>query len=346
MATRLTREDLRAKAQGAGPGENNPVARAARIITIAFAACACVIPAAHAQTFPTKSVRLVVPFTPGSNIDILARPLAQKLSEIWSQPVVVENRPGAGGTLGANVVAKSQPDGYTMLINSSAQSINPSMYANLPYKQKDFVEVAALVSQPYVVVVGPESGLKSLSDLLALAKSKPGQINFGSAGTGSGTHFAAERFRLAANIDVVHVPYKGGAEANTDTMAGRITYWFGPVGVVLPHVQSGRLVALAVSSPQRSVLLPNVPTIAESGLPGFADSIWFGLWTRAGTPAAVVGKLRSDVSQALAASDLRDRFAKLGTEPMNMTAAEFARFVSSETEAAARVTRAVGIKAQ
>ena len=329
------------------PRRSNPVAHAAaRITAIAFVACAWVVSIAYAQTFPTKPVRLVVPFTPGSNIDILARPLAQKLSEIWGQPVVVENRPGAGGTLGSAVVAKSQPDGYTMLINSSAQAINPSMYANLPYDQKDFVEIAALVSQPYVVVVGPQSGLKSLSDLLTLAKSKPGQINFGSAGTGSGTHFAAERFRLAANINVVHVPYKGGAEANTDTMAGRITYWFGPIGLVLPHVSSGRLVALAVSSPQRAALLPNVPTIAESGVVGFADSIWFGLWTRAGAPPGVISKLRSDVTQALAAADLRDRFAKLGTDSMNMSALEFARFVRSETEAAASVTRAAGIKPQ
>ena len=319
---------------------------AVRFTAIALVLCGFIVTGAGAQTFPTKPVRMVVPFTAGSNIDIIARPLAQKLSEIWGQPVVVENRPGAGGTLGANVVAKSQPDGYTILINSSAQSINPAMYANLPYNQRDFVEVAALVSQPYVVVVGPDSGLKSLSDLLAVAKSKPGHMNFGSAGTGSGTHFAAERFRLAANIDVVHVPYKGGAEANTDTMAGRVTYWFGPIGLVLPHVQSGRLVALGVSSRQRSGLLPNVPTIAESGLPGFEDSIWFGLWTRAGTPAAVIGKLRGDVTRALAAADLRERFAKFGTEPMNMIPAEFTRFVRSEMEAAARVTRAAGIKPQ
>ena len=317
-----------------------------RFTAIALGLCGLIVTGAGAQTFPTKPVRMVVPFTAGSNIDIIARPLAQKLSEIWGQPVVVENRPGAGGTLGANVVAKSQPDGYTILINSSAQAINPAMYANLPYNQSDFVEVAALVSQPYVVVVGPESGLKVLSDLLAVAKSKPGSMNFGSAGTGSGTHFAAERFRLAANIDVVHVPYKGGAEANTDTMAGRVTYWFGPIGLVQPHVQSGRLVALGVSSRQRSGLLPNVPTIAESGLPGFEDSIWFGLWTRAGAPAGVISKLRGDVTRALAAADLRDRFAKFGTEPMNMTPAEFTRFVRSEMEAAARVTRAAGIKPQ
>lgn len=299
-----------------------------------------------AQSFPTKPVRLVVPFTAGSNIDILARPLGHKLSELWGQPVVVENRPGAGGTLGAGVVAKSPADGYTLLINSSAQSINPSMYANLPYDPKDFVEIAALVSQPYVLVVGPDSGFRTLAQLLAGARSKPGQITFGSAGTGSGTHFAAERFRLAAQIDVLHIPYKGGGEANTDTMTGRVTYWFAPIGLALPHLQSGRLVALGVSSRQRSGLLPDVPTIAEAGLAGFEDSIWFGIWTRAGIPARVAGKLADDIARALAAPDLRERLTKLGTEPMSMAPADFSRFVRGEMEAAARVTRAAGIKPQ
>jgi len=189
------------------------------------------IAGALAQSFPIKPTRMIVPFTAGSNIDLIARPLGQKLSELWGQPVVIENRPGAGGTLGAGLVAKSQPDGYTLLLNSSAQAINPSIYASLPYHPNDFAEIAALVSQPYVLVVGPVTGLKTLSELLAAAKSKPGQITFGSAGTGSGTHFAAERFRLAAGIDVVHVPYKGGAEATVDTMAGRVTYWFAPMGL-------------------------------------------------------------------------------------------------------------------
>ncbi len=313
----------------------------------ALVACISITAGALAQSFPIKPVRMVVPFTAGSNIDFIARPLGQKLSELWSQPVVIENRPGAGGTLGAGLVAKSQPDGYTLLLNSSAQAINPSIYASLPYDHaRDFAEIAALVSQPYVLVVGPAVGLKSLSELLATAKSKPGQITFGSAGTGSGTHFAAERFRLAAGIDVVHVPYKGGAEANLDTMTGRVTYWFAPIGLALPQLQSGRLLPLGVSSRQRSGLLPEVPTLAEAGLVGFEDSIWFAMWTRAGTPAAIIGKLAEDIARALTAPDLRERLAKLGTEPMNMTPAEFARFARSEMEAAARVTRAAGIKPQ
>jgi tripartite-type tricarboxylate transporter receptor subunit TctC len=302
---------------------------------------------ALAQKFPTKPVRMIVPFPAGSNIDIIARPLGEKLSELWSQPVVIENRPGAGGTVGAGLVAKAPPDGYTLLLNSSAQTVYPSTYASLPYDPvKDFAEIAALVSQPYVLVVGPTAGLKNLSELLARAKAKPREINFGSAGTGSGTHFVAERFRLAATIDVVHVPYKGGAEATLDVMTGRITYWFGPVGLVLPHLQSGKLLALGVSSRERSSLLPRVPTIAEAGVAGFEDSIWFGMWTRATPAAAVLVKLSRDVTRALAAPDLSERLTTLGTEPMNMTAAEFARFVRNETKAAARVARAAGIKAQ
>ncbi len=318
-----------------------------RVLIAALAACMSVTPGALAQDFPNKPVRMVVPFTAGSNIDIIARPLGQKLSELWGQPVVIENRPGAGGTLGAGLVAKSQPDGYTLLLNSSAQAINPSIYLSLPYDHaRDFTEIAALVSQPYVLVVGPPAGVKSLPELLAMAKSRPGQINFGSAGTGSGTHFAAERFKLAAQIDVVHVPYKGGAEANVDTMTGRITYWFAPVGLALPHLQGGRLIALGVSSRQRSGLVPDVPTIAEAGLAGFEDSIWFGLWTRAGAAAVINRKLTEDMARALAAPDLRERLAKMGTEPMNMTQAEFVRFVRSEMEAAAKVTAAAGIKPQ
>src|SRR5690606_32758199 len=205
--------------------------------------------AALAENFPSKPIRMIVPFPAGSNIDIIARPLGQKLSEVWKQPVVIENRPGAGGTVGAGLVAKAPPDGYTLLLNSSAQAVYPSTYASLPYDPvKDFAEIAALVSQPYVLVVGPAAGLNGLSELIVRAKEKPGEINFGSAGTGSGTHFVAERFRLAAKIVVVHVPYKGGAEATRAVMTGRITYWFGPVGLVLPHLQSGKLRALGVSS--------------------------------------------------------------------------------------------------
>jgi len=302
---------------------------------------------AFAQGYPGKPVRIIVPFTPGSATDVIARTVGQKLSEIWGQPVVVENRTGAGGTIGAGVVAKSPADGYTLLVSSSGYAVNAALYASLPYDPlNDFVSVAPLASQPYVLVSGASTGMKTVAELIAAAKAKPGQINFGSAGTGSGTHLVAEKFRLAAGIDVVHVPYKGGPEANTDTMTGRVTYWFPPVAIALPHVNGGRLLALGVSSARRSSLLPEVPTIAEAGVGGFSDALWNGMWAPAQTPPEVVDKLAKDVARALAAPDLRERLAKLGAEPMSMTPSEFTRFVRSEIEDSTRIVKAAGIKPQ
>ena len=199
---------------------------------------------AAVQPYPSKPVHVIVPFTAGSATDILARTFGQKLSELWGQPVVVENRAGAGGTIGAAVVAKSPADGYTLLVHSAAHAYNPSIYTNLPFDTaKDFVEVVPLAGQPNVLVVAPSAGIKSVAELIALAKQKPGQLNFGSAGTGSGTHINAEKFKLAAGIDVLHIPYKGTPEALTDTMAGRVTYFFSPISAALPNVREGRLLA-------------------------------------------------------------------------------------------------------
>jgi tripartite-type tricarboxylate transporter receptor subunit TctC len=313
----------------------------------AFAVGLCVAASTFAQGYPSKPVRAIVPFTAGSGVDIVARMVSQKLTEFWGQPVIVENHVGAGGTVGVGVVAKSPPDGYTLLINSTAHAVNVALYAKLPYDPlKDFVDVSALVAQPYVLVAGTSAGVKTVSELIAAAKVKPGQVSFGSAGIGSGTHMVAEKFRLAASVDVVHLPNKGGPEANTDAMTGRVTYWFAPIALVLPHVREGKLLALGVSSARRSSLLPGVPTIAEAGLGGFEDAIWYGMWAPAATPADVVNKLSKDVARALATPDVRDRLTKLGAEPMNMTPAEFTRFVRSEIEGAARVVKAAGIKPQ
>jgi tripartite-type tricarboxylate transporter receptor subunit TctC len=244
---------------------------------------------AMGQGYPNKPVHVVVPFTAGSATDILARTFGQKLSEMWSQPVVVDNRPGAGGTIGAAVVAKSAPDGYTLLVHSAAQAYNPSIYPSLPYDTvKDFIDIVPLAGQPNVLVVAPSTGTKTVAELIAQAKQKPGQLNFGSAGTGSGTHINGEKFKLAAGIDVVHIPYKGTPEALTDTIAGRVTYFFSPISAALPFVRDGKLVALAVSTAKRSSALPNVPTVAEAGLPGFDYSLWVGMFATAGTPADVV----------------------------------------------------------
>jgi tripartite-type tricarboxylate transporter receptor subunit TctC len=302
---------------------------------------------ALAQTWPARPVRVIVAFSPGGVTDIIARTMAPKLAEIWGQPVVVENRAGAGGSVGAAAVARSPADGYMLLVHSSGYALNTAINPNLPYDPKsDFVDVAPFASQPMVLVVGPSSGVASLAQLIAAARARPGQVNYGSAGIGSGAHFNSEKFRIAAGIDVVHVPYKGGAEAIHDTIAGRLTFTFNTITLALPHIREHRVVVLGVSSAQRSSLLPATPTIAEAGIPGFEYTFWNGLWAPAGTPAAVVERIARDLGRVVAMPGVRERLAGLGAEPMSMTPAEFARFVRSEIEDAARIARAAGIKLQ
>jgi tripartite-type tricarboxylate transporter receptor subunit TctC len=318
-----------------------------KLARIALIALSLVSSLALGQGYPNKPVHVIVSFTAGSATDILARTYGQKLQEMWGQPVVVENKPGAGGTIGEAVVAKSAPDGYTLLVNSAAQSYNPSIYQNLSFDTvKDFVDIAALGGQPNVLVVAPTAGIKTVAELIAQAKQKPGQLNFASAGTGSGTHINGEKFKLAAGIDVVHVPYKGTPEALNDTIAGRVTYYFSPISAALPFVKQGKLVALAVSTAKRSSALPNVPTVAESGLSGFDYSLWVGLFAPAGTPPEVVDKIARDVRTTAQSPDVKERFATLGAEPMPMTPQEFTKFVHTEIEESAKVIKAAGIKAQ
>jgi tripartite-type tricarboxylate transporter receptor subunit TctC len=300
-----------------------------------------------AQDFPTKPVKIVVPFTAGSATDILARTVGQKLGEMWGQTVVVENRPGAGGTIGANAVAKSAPDGTTLMVHSSGHAVNAFIYPTLPYDtQKDFVAVVPLGGQPNVLVVAPGSGYKTVADLLADAKKRPGAISFASAGIGSATHFNAEKFKLAAGIDVLHVPYKGTPEAMTDTITGRVQYFFAPISAAMAQVRDGKLVALAVSSAKRSSLLPDVPTVAESGLPGFDYNLWVGVFAPAGTPADVLEKIGRSVNRVLAEAEVKARMASLGAEAMPMAPTEFDKFVRAEMDDAAKVVKAAGIKAQ
>jgi tripartite-type tricarboxylate transporter receptor subunit TctC len=315
---------------------------------VAFAIGALCAPLAFAQTYPNKPVHLVVPFTAGSATDILARTFGERLSEIWGgQTVIIDNRPGAGGTIGAAFVARSVPDGYTLLVNSAAHAYNPSIYTNLSFDTtKDFVEIVPLAGQPNVLVVAPSVGVKTVSELIALARQKPGQLNFGSAGTGSGTHINGEKFKLAAGIDVVHIPYKGTPEALSDTIAGRLTYFFSPISAALPQLREGKLLAIGVSTSRRSAALPNVPTIAESGLPGFDYNLWVGVFAPAGTPPDVVAKINRDVVNLLQSPEVKERFATLGADPMPMTPAEFRTFVRNEIEESGKVIRAAGIKAQ
>jgi tripartite-type tricarboxylate transporter receptor subunit TctC len=302
---------------------------------------------AWAQNYPTKPVRLVISFTPGSSTDIIGRAVAAKLQEMWGQPVVAENRPGAGGTVGSEFVVRSDPDGYTLLANSSAHAANPGMYKELRYDtMRDFVNLALLGGGPNVLMVGPGSGWKTLKDFVDAAKKEPGKLNFSSAGMGSGTHFNLEKLKLAAGIDVQHVPYKGTPEAIGDTIAGRVCCYWAPLNAALPHVNGGKAVALAVSSAQRSPLLPNVPSVAEQGYPGFDYTLWVGLWGPAKMPADVAAKINKDVNAALASPDLRERLTKLGTVPGNLTIPQFTEFVKKEIEETGAILKAAGIKPQ
>jgi tripartite-type tricarboxylate transporter receptor subunit TctC len=303
--------------------------------------------AALAQGFPNKPVRLIISFTPGSSTDIIGRAVAAKLQEVWGQPVVAENRTGAGGTVGSEFVVRSDPDGYTLLANSSAHVSNPGIYKDMRYDtMRDFVNLALLGGGPNVLIVSPESNWKTLKDFIDAAKKSPGKLNFSSAGIGSGTHFNLEKLKITTGIDVVHVPYKGTPEAIGDTIANRVCCYWAPLNAALPHVNGGKATALAVSSAQRTPLLPNVPSVAEQGYAGFDYTLWVGLWGPAKIPADIAAKINKDVNAALASPDLRDRLTKLGTAPGNLTIPQFTDFVKKEIEETKKILDAAGIKPQ
>jgi len=303
--------------------------------------------AASIQDYPAKPVRIVDPFGAGGGPDLLARALAPKLSELWGQPVTVENHPGAGATTGPALVAKSPADGYTLLINTSAQAYSAALSKNLPYDPlKDFIPVASLSNQPYVLVAGKPAGITTVRELIAAAKLKPGELKFGSTGPGTGTHFGIVKFNFEAGIKAVDVPPQPTdaiADVLAATIEGRTTYMIAPISITLTPIRDGRLFPLGVTTARRSILLPEVPTIAEAGVAGFDFPIWYGIWAPAGSPTGVVDKLSRDIARVLAGPDLRDWIAKHGGEPMNMTQPEFARFVQSESEDAARFIKA-GVK--
>jgi tripartite-type tricarboxylate transporter receptor subunit TctC len=302
------------------------------------------------QDYPAKPVRIIEPFGAGGGPDLLARAVSPKLSELWGQPVTVENHPGAGSTAAPALVAKSPADGYTLLLNTSAQAYSAAFSKDLPYDPvNDFIPVASLTTQPYVLVAGKWSGIGTLRALIAAAKAKPGELKFGSSGVGTGTHLGIEKFNLEAGIKAVHVPAKAGqaiSDVIANTVAGGASYMLAPIQIVLPDIRSGQLRALGVTTRSRSRLLPEVPTIAEAGVPGFDCPIWYGVWVPAGTPAAVVDKLAKDVAQVLAAPDLRAWLEEHGAERMSMTPPEFARFVLQESENAKRIFKAAGLNPQ
>jgi tripartite-type tricarboxylate transporter receptor subunit TctC len=321
-----------------------------RRLALALAAVAPValIPGiAGAQDWPKKPIRAIIAFTPGSATDIAGRIVAEKLGGVLGQPVISENRVGAGGTIGANAVAKADPDGYTLLFNSSAQASNPAIFSQLPFDTfKDFIHVTAIAGQPNVIVVPPDRRYKSLKDVVAAAKAKPGQLNYASAGIGSGTHFNAEKFRLAAGYEITHIPHKGTPEALNDVIAGRVEYYFCPITAALAQVKGGKVQALAVSTPKRSAMLPDVPTTVESGFPKSEYVLWVGMWLPAKTPQPIVQKLHAATVKVLDDPDVKERLAKLGAEPMPMSMPEFEAFMRSEVDDAMRIAKAAGIKPQ
>ena len=300
-----------------------------------------------AANYPSKSLRIIVPFTTGSATDVLARIVSDKLNSAWGQPVVVENRPGAGGTIGTAQVAKSPADGYTLLVVSTGHVVNHVLYDNIQYDTlKDLAGVAPLASLPSVLAVSPALGVKSVKELVAAAKAKPGQFNYGTAGIGSAAHINSEKFRVAAGIDAVHVPFKGTPEILSETIGGRIQFAWVPIVSSMGLLRDGKLLPLAVSTPKRVAALPDVPTIAEAGFPGGEFIFWLGLLAPAHVPRDIIAKLNGEVTQSLQSADVKQRLEKLGAEPMSMTPEQFDRFIADEYAVLGDLMRKAGAKAQ
>jgi tripartite-type tricarboxylate transporter receptor subunit TctC len=302
---------------------------------------------AQAQTWPDKPVHIIVAFTPGSATDVIARSMSNELSARLGQPVIVENRPGAGGTIANAFVSKAPADGYTLLVDSSGHTVNPWIYGNLSYDTvKDLKGVTLLARQPNVLVVSPDKSWKTVADLVNQAKAQPGKMSFASAGVGSATHMNGEKFKVAAGIDVLHVPYKGTPEALNDIMGGRVEYFFSPVVSALSLVRDNRVKALAVGSPQRASVLPDLPTTEEAGYKGSAYNYWAGLLAPAGTPPAVIERLNKEVVAVLALPEVKERLAKIGADPSPTSPAEFDALVVRELAENGELVKAAGIKAQ
>jgi tripartite-type tricarboxylate transporter receptor subunit TctC len=300
---------------------------------------------AEAAAYPAKPIRILVGFTPGGGPDITARYIAQKLTETWKQQVIVDNRPGAGGTVAAATAANANADGYTLLSVSSAHAVAPAIYPKLPYRMNDLAGISLTATSKYLLVVSPSSPAKTVKDLLALAKARPGQLNFSSAGVGSGSHFAAEQFKAMAGVDVVHVPYKGIPEALTDAMTGRVQFFMAPIANALALVRDGKVRALGVSSRARDPLVPELPTLAESGVPGYESILWFGLLAPNRMPAALVSKLNGEVRHILGDAETRTRWLPLGLEPKPTSPAQFDALVADDAATFTQLARAGNIRA-
>ena len=300
---------------------------------------------AHADTWPSKPIRVIVPFAAGSTTDIIARAIADKVGASLGQPLVIDNRGGASGTIGQQAVATAAPDGYTIMIHSSSHTVSPSTFAKLPFDTvADFAGVTPISSLPNALVISPAKNIKTLQELVAAAKAKPGSINYASAGQGSATHLNAEKFKAAAKIEATNIPFKGSGEAVSEVLSGRVDYYFSPIAPVIGQIKEGSLLALAVGSPKRAAALPNVPTTAEAGVPGSEFNFWIGMMAPAKTPRAIVNRLHDEVVKALASPEVKERFLKLGADAWTLKPEQFDAYIKDEIKSNAALVKAAGLQ--
>ncbi len=311
----------------------------------AIACLACGIAHAADAPFPTKPVRIIVPFAAGGGTDLIARALGQKLSEAWGQQVVIDNRAGGGTLIGSEMVARSAPDGHTLLLTANPHTTNPALHAKLPYDTvRDFSGITQIAASPLVLTAHPSLPARSVPEVIALAKQRPGQMSYGTSGNGGPQHLAGEMFKFMAGVSMIHVPYRGGAPAIADLLAGQTQLMFGSTFTVIPQHAAGKLRALAVTSMQRSAALPNLPTVAEAALPGYAMTTWYGLFAASTTPRAVIAKLHADVARALKAPDVIERLKRDGSDVVANEPAAFDAHVRTEIENARRIVKASGMR--
>lgn len=304
-------------------------------------------PAPTDTAYPSKPIRVIVPFAAGSTTDIIARAITDKMGQSMGRVLVIENRGGASGTIGQAVVAGAAPDGYTVMIHSSSHTVSPSTFAKLPFDTlRDFAAVTPISTTPNVLVVSPGKNFKQLKDLLDHARTHPGTMNFASAGQGSATHLNAEKFKVAAKIDTLNIPFKGSSEAVTEVMSGRVDYYFSPIAPVIGQIKEGQLVPLAVGSPKRASALPQVPTTAEAGVPGSEFNFWIGMLVPAKTPRPIIQRLHDEVVKALATPEVKDRFAHLGVDPWVLKPEQFDAYIRDEIKSNALVVKAAGLSPQ
>ena len=315
--------------------------------TLVALACLAPLVLAAQTAYPNKPIRVIVPFAAGSTTDIIARAIADKMGASMGQTLIIDNRGGASGTIGQAAVASAVPDGYTIMIHSSSHTVSPSTFAKLPFDTlADFAGVTPISSTPNVLVIAPSKNIKTLQELLAAAKAKPGSMNFASAGQGSATHLNAEKFKLAAKIDAINIPFKGSAEAVTEVLSGRVDYYFSPIAPVIGQIKSGQLLALAVGSPKRASILPNVPTTAEAGVPGSEFNFWIGMMAPGKTPKDIINRLNDEVVKALNTPEVKERFAVLGADAWTLKPEQFDAYLKEEIKTNAVLVKAAGLEVQ